>query len=354
MEEGSHHKRIADTLNESFVRLSQPFRSIGEKREAIENRRQNSTCENGDGTETNARRTLSELGSEILQAREKFKAVQMRHEIRLADAHVRFTQDELSKLKSKNLEDAYNHEKDIKESELRLLGLNKQYDHLRLEFDEESSLYPYAASLQDPTNTPNYILVLQAKLCRAVHRMCLMEQHLKMLNSVCMQEIETVEVALNDEVTAGERVEKDLVEIVTDAHEEVYENLDAFSGACRNNYMELVQLERNLAQQKEMDRLFRMNQEMDQKLNANSNSGKKSSSSSGGDSAEEDEDLDGAHQDSSYESFSRKERKRSPKIGEIGRTVWNKEKEGLGIIAQESPAMEYLKSSGFDDNDLTE
>lgn len=72
------------------------------------------------------------------------------------------------------------HQKEVREKEQRLRLLQTQIDELRKDFHKRLAVHKYAAELT-VQDTPNYIVILQAKLCREIHRMCVEDSQLKLL-----------------------------------------------------------------------------------------------------------------------------------------------------------------------------
>jgi len=71
------------------------------------------------------------------------------------------------------------HEKEVQEKEQRIRLLRARIKMLRKDFHKHAAVHQYAAELKDE-NVPSYIVVLQAKLCREVHHMCVDEAQLKL------------------------------------------------------------------------------------------------------------------------------------------------------------------------------
>lgn len=75
------------------------------------------------------------------------------------------------------------HDKEVKEKEQRIRLLQARIRMLRKDFHKHATVYRYAAELKDE-NVPSYIVVLQAKLCREVHHMCVDEAQLKLTKKI--------------------------------------------------------------------------------------------------------------------------------------------------------------------------
>ena len=71
------------------------------------------------------------------------------------------------------------HAKEVQEKEQRIRLLHARIKMLRKDFHKHAVVHRYAAELKDE-NVPSYIVVLQAKLCREVHHMCVDEAQLKL------------------------------------------------------------------------------------------------------------------------------------------------------------------------------
>ena len=74
-------------------------------------------------------------------------------------------------------------EKDVQEKEQRIRVLHARINMLRKDFHKHAVVHRYAAELKDE-NVPSYIVVLQAKLCREVHNMCVDEAQLKLAKRI--------------------------------------------------------------------------------------------------------------------------------------------------------------------------
>lgn len=115
------------------------------------------------------------------------------------------------------------HEKYVQEVEQRIRVLHARINMLRKDFHKHAVVHRYAADLKNE-NVPSYIVVLQAKLCREVHNMCVDEAQLKLAkrlnrklvkfaNKQCMdleQEKSLIEVQMLNSMAEVEIQQKEL------------------------------------------------------------------------------------------------------------------------------------------------
>jgi hypothetical protein len=73
-----------------------------------------------------------------------------------------------------------NHVKQVQEQEQHICLLQARINTLLRDFHKYTAIHNYAAELK-VKETPSYIVILQAKLCHEIHRMCAEDNQLKLL-----------------------------------------------------------------------------------------------------------------------------------------------------------------------------
>jgi type II secretory pathway component PulJ len=125
------------------------------------------------------------------------------------------------------------HARVVQEKEQRIRLLQTRITTLRKDFHKHVPIHKYAAELK-VKETPSYIIILQAKLCREVHRMCAEETQLtlckstvKSLGKFCLKQVREMEQEqsqLELEVLNGmARLEVQQKELQEDDNEKVHQ-----------------------------------------------------------------------------------------------------------------------------------
>jgi uncharacterized membrane protein YkoI len=136
------------------------------------------------------------------------------------------------------------HARVVQEKKQRIRLLQMRITTLRKDFHKHAPIHKYAAELK-VMETPSYIIILQAKLCREVHRMCAEDNQLKLcksnvksLGKFCLKQVREMEQEqsqLELEVLNGmARLEAQQKELQEDYNEKVHQQRLQVVGIQKN------------------------------------------------------------------------------------------------------------------------
>lgn len=245
-----------ESLDDSFSLLKGPGVVFPEVRDKRQDKATDHSSITGNAVFKSTRFQLRKLALEMKITKQEHQQIQLHHEISMKDEEAKLIKAEIRKLKKERETADKLHLRYTLEVKYHCEFLKNQFEEVKTSFSKDSSMYRYASALKEAA-TPEYVLVLRAKLCCQIHHFSVMSVHVRILDEKSMSQINAMKEDLQKQVDEHERLAAKTVQLFSSALEDDVHLLQKFQEEIEPQRTEIAEIDQdhNKSHQKEMRRL---------------------------------------------------------------------------------------------------